>query len=567
MVSFLPDDPDHFLIAARLRGDLDLFRITVSTGEHERVGVGRTSTFAWYVDRNGEPAFRADISSRGTRVTYYGREDRENGDIRWRKLRSVRVGETSELIESATEFRPISPGPDLSTYYVAARPLGANTTGIYLYNFETDTFVQTLKSHPTIDIENALINNETYEYLGSYYYEDTLKLEFVDEGLQAHIDGLSEFFDGEVNLVPADTSRDGSRWLVRTEGPQDPGSYFVYKRDEAHVEPFGQIYPALKNERLAKVEILRFSTRDGLELTGYFTRPSDLPEGQIAPVVMMPHGGPELRDTYGYNATAQILAAEGYAVFQPNFRGSSGYGLAFADAGRRQWGAAMQTDIEDGLLFLQASGRAQAGHACIFGYSYGGYAAMAAATLTPDLYQCVIAGSGPTDLVKMLNWIRREDGSDSEEYEYWVNHIGHPSRDKDAIYAVSPARLADKVQVPVLLIHGQEDSVVPIEQSEIMAEALKEAGKTYQYLELENSGHAYRSGRDKWREYETILKFLRVHLTAPEPVVAAVAIDIDTTTDPIEAEQITFPMETSQASSDPEPLPTSITAPEPLTAQ
>lgn len=512
IVSFLPGDPDHFLVAATLRGDLDLFRVQVSTGEHERIGVGRNGTVGWFADINGQPAFRVDVNRRGTRYTYYGRQEKPNGKSSWKRLKSVRADERAETIKQSTEFRPLSPGAVTGTYYVAARPAGAATTGIYLYNFTADEFVRPIKVDPDRDIEDALINPESYAYLGSRYYEDLLKTEFTDETMQAHMDGLTTLFEDRVNVEWADSSRDGNRWLLYTSGPQEPGAYFIYDLNQAHIRNYGTALPDLSPNLLSPVEIIRYKARDGLEITGYLTTPKGAPDGVTPPLVMMPHGGPEMRDTIDFDPIAQILAANGYAVFQPNFRGSSGYGLDFADAGRRQWGKTMQHDVEDGFAYLVAEGKADASNACILGYSYGGYAALAAATLTPDLYKCVIAASGPSDLVEMLDWVRDEDGGDSEEYEYWTRHIGDPRRDRDELRGVSPARLAARVTAPVLMIHGREDTVVPVEQSELMVEALKEAGKEVEFIELYRSGHSYRLAGDRRKEMEAIIGFLDENL-------------------------------------------------------
>ncbi len=513
IVSFLPNDPDHFLVAATLRGDLDLFRVQVSTGAHERIGVGKNGTIGWYADINGEPALRVDANRRGTRYTYYGRQDRPNGRTSWKRLKSVRADERAETIKQSTEFRPLSPGAVTGTYYVAARPAGDPTTGIHLYDFTTDTYVRPIRVDPDRDIEDALINPESYEYLGSRYYEDLLTTEFTDQTMQAHMDGLSTMFDAEVNIDWTDSSRDGKRWLLYASGPQEPGTYYVYDVENTHIRNYGSAFPNLSPYRLSPVEIVKYQARDGLEITGYLTMPKGVRDGVFPPVVVMPHGGPEMRDTITFDPLAQILAGNGYAVFQPNFRGSSGYGLEFADAGRRQWGKAMQHDIEDGFAHLIATGKADPSNACIFGYSYGGYAALAAATLTPDLYKCVIAASGPSDLLEMLDWVRDEDGSRSDEYEYWTQHIGDPRRDRDELAAHSPARLAQYVKAPVLMIHGHEDAVVPIEQSSLMVEALTEAGKSVEFVELHRSGHSHRMAGDQRKEMEAIIGFLDSHLT------------------------------------------------------
>ena len=194
---------------------------------------------------------------------------------------------------------------------------------------------------------------------------------------------------------------------------------------------------------------------------------------------MMPHGGPEARSEFGYSRVTQLLVWKGYQVFEPNFRGSTGRGLKFADMGRKQWGKAMQNDIDDALLYLDRTGIVDADNACIMGFSYGGYAALAAATLTPDTYKCVIAGAAPADLIRML---RSEKAAGEFGYNYWTRHIGDMNTDAAAIYAVSPAQLVKNVKAPILLHHGNFDNIVPYEQGQIMKNALEAAGKDFTWV-------------------------------------------------------------------------------------
>ena len=172
----------------------------------------------------------------------------------------------------------------------------------------------------------------------------------------------------------------------------------------------------------------------------------------------------------------------------------------------------MQTDLDDAHEHLILAGLVEDGRACIAGYSYGGYAALASATLTPEQYACIIAGAAPSDLLRMLSWERSEEGSDSEAYTYWVNHIGHPVRDKAELESVSPALLVSSIRRPVLLIHGAEDGVVPVDQSDRMEAAMKKAGRPVQYLRLAKSGHSYRDDADELAEYKALEAFLKKHL-------------------------------------------------------
>ena len=172
----------------------------------------------------------------------------------------------------------------------------------------------------------------------------------------------------------------------------------------------------------------------------------------------------------------------------------------------------MQTDLDDGFAHLVEVGLADADNACIVGSSYGGYTALAAATLTPDMYKCAIATAAPTDLRELLAWERKQEGRDSATYKYVREHIGDPRKDKDRIDAVSPAKLADRIVIPILLIHGERDNVVPIKQFEIMERAMKNAGTDFETLRMEKASHSYRSDEDERREYLKILEFLGEHL-------------------------------------------------------
>ena len=513
VTDFLPDDPDHILMPARLHGDLDLFRVNVKDGTFERIATGTDDTYAWFTDRNGEPAFRLNVNSRRTVVTVYAREDRENGQIKWRKTRRIRLNENRNS-EAAPEFQILYPGPSSTTYYVSARPEGEDFAGIYLYDFEKDEFVEPVRKSDKVDIEHAFFNRDTRELLGVYYYEDRLVIDMDDDEIQAHLNGLNAYFGDKANIAPRDSSADGKRWLIRVSGPDIPPSYYYYDLEKAYVTEIGSVQLRLRNKALGSAQVVQYTARDGLELHGYLTRPVSAREGENPPLIVMPHGGPERRDYFDYNEDVQILVAAGYQVFQPNFRGSSGYGVKFADLGRRQWGGAMQTDIEDGYAYLVEVGLADPGEACIFGYSYGGYAALAAATLTPDLYRCIIDGAGASDLEAILRWERKEEGADSEEYAYWVEHIGDPSADKAALAAVSPAALADRITRPVLILHGTNDGIVPFDQSKRMASAMEEAGKPVKLVELKESRHTYMSDEDELTYYTEILGFLDAYLPA-----------------------------------------------------
>jgi dipeptidyl aminopeptidase/acylaminoacyl peptidase len=230
----------------------------------------------------------------------------------------------------------------------------------------------------------------------------------------------------------------------------------------------------------------------------------------------MPHGGPEIRDQLDFDPHAQALAAQGWLVLQPNFRGSGGYGRKFAEAGYRQWAKRMQDDLTDAAQELVAEGLADRNRIAIYGASYGGYAALAGAVMTPELYRAAISVAGPGNLLEMLSYVRSEDGSDAESYQYWLRSIGDPKTDRAALEAASPELHARLVQVPVFLVHGAKDDVVPVAQSRRMKRALERAGRKVEYLEFPDEGHSDWSEENDTKLMNSVIAFLqRALATSP----------------------------------------------------
>lgn len=259
------------------------------------------------------------------------------------------------------------------------------------------------------------------------------------------------------------------------------------------------------------MEVMKYRARDGMELTAYVTHPVGREKSHM-PAIVLPHGGPELRDYYAYEPIVQFLASRGYRVVQPNFRGSAGYGKSFAQAGYKEWGKKMQDDIDDVAKMLIDKNLVYQDNLCIAGASYGGYAALMAAQRNNGLYQCAVSIAGVTDLLDFMEFVRREEGKDSKDYEYWLKSIGNPETEADRLVAMSPARNANQIEIPILLVHGEEDETVPAKQSVKIKKALEKFGKSVNYIELEGEGHSSWKLRNERMLLDELEVFFSKHL-------------------------------------------------------
>jgi len=295
-----------------------------------------------------------------------------------------------------------------------------------------------------------------------------------------------------------------------TSGPKNPATYYVFDAKQNTARRLGQAYRDIAENELGEMVILKYRSRDGTQLPGYLTLPPGKGDKKL-PLVVMPHGGPKSRDYVQYHPWVQLLANRGYAVFQPNFRASAGYGRAFMEAGYKQWGRRVQDDIVDGVRALIADGTVDANRMCIFGWSFGGYAALAGGALASELYKCVIAGAGVSDLPAMVDE-QAKRGTHSGIYKYWVEQIGDSRYELDMMKAASPALNAGNFKAPVLLIHGDADKTVPIDQSRRMEAALKAAGKAVKFLVLPKVGHSPSKVETRVTMYKEIESFLAQHI-------------------------------------------------------
>jgi dipeptidyl aminopeptidase/acylaminoacyl peptidase len=457
------------------------------------------------MDQNSTPVLRTDALPQGRGQVVLRRPI---GARDWIEVARFRGAEGAN---SGPTFEPVGPALGAGRVFVLARPEGKDTAGLYVFDANTGEYVEEVYSAPGFDMTSAVRDVKNNKILAACYAEYRWKCVPKDEAFGRVWRGIERYFGDQVNvrLVAPGSADNGERALLFVDGPQDMGSFYLFDARARSMDFVGGARPNLAPELLPTQKVVHYTARDGQKLWGYLWMPPGYTEATAKnlPTIVLPHGGPEGRDLWGWDPFGQWWAANGYAVFQPNFRGGGGFGRSFVQAGWRQWGQRMSHDVRDGADHLVAAGISDKNRMCIAGWSYGGFATGAAAMFDDDLFKCAYAGAGVFDLPEMLRWTRDGDanrltargtragnggsGSEGIGFKYWVEAIGHPDRDRDMLITNSVARNPDKVNIPVFLISGDDDIQVPIRQSEILYESLKRAGKDVEFVVLKEEGHQW----------------------------------------------------------------------------
>lgn len=491
VVSFLPDDPGHILVqyAEENPSRPDVYKVNVAKqDDHRRILRGQFGVLHWMADASGAvrlgSGLKDDNKERFLTI-------RRQGDKKW-------INFSHRVASDSLEFTPVGFSPDPDKIFVRSNHEG-DPSGLYTFDIVTDEFAELIFKHPTVDIHNVSLDHNTGELLAISFVEDDIEaIRFSEEPIHEDIDKLREQFP-DTTLRTTFISDDGQFAVILSQGATDAGRYLVFDRAENQLKGLPHQYPELDGVELGQTFVTEYAARDGLTIPAYVTLPPgmrSLDDAKALPFVVYPHGGPASRDFLRFSFSVQFLVAQGYGVLQMNFRGSEGYGKAFEEAGRREWGQAMQDDITDGAHWLIDTGAADPDKLAILGGSYGGYAALMGAVKTPDLYQCAVSFAGVSDLPELLRLARQYVGG-----SYSTRFIGDLWKDRKMLAENSPALQADKITVPVLLMHGDEDTVVDIDQSERMARALRKHGKQFEY-------HVFKDGDHHLSLYENRLQFL-----------------------------------------------------------
>lgn len=467
----------------------NLYEVDAVSGEPRLIELGTPYTNAWVVDADGQPVARSEW--RADRFTLLHRRDNS-----WSEIFNV-SGEAPVILGLAND------GSGVLMRAVLNRPYRA----IWRVPFDGSA-PQMVISDEQSDIGGLIRDPYSQTIVGAWSTGNDAQIFWLDDKARAKATALTKSFGGkEADLLGR--SADGTRALVSVTTHATPAMYYLIDYNKRTADIVGEEYPALADATLGEVRELTYKARDGYEIPAFVTLPAGAGDKQL-PLVVLPHGGPESRDVRTFDWIAQFLASRGYAVLQPQFRGSTGYGEAHRKAGYRQWGRLMQDDVTDGVKALIEQGKVDPKRVCIVGASYGGYAALAGAAFTPELYACAVSINGVSNLPAMLAFEETYAGKESDSLSYWKDHIG-PKTSSEVI-SRSPSRAADTIRAPVLLLHGVNDSVVPVTQSREMAKALKSLSKPHTLIELPGEDHWLSRGASRIRVLTEMETFLATYL-------------------------------------------------------
>lgn len=496
LVSRLVHDDKHVLMRHSEFDRRSSFRapifnkVNLKTGAKTLVLKGNEDLGNYRFDAEGNPWFAAGREGKET-IFYY----RKPGSKDWKEFRRVNRDDFEEFIPQTRL------ADDPSRLYVVAHN-GNDKKGLWIYNMDTKSFEDLVYRRKDVDVAGVGTHTNSWTYPNAVtrvsYAKEKFHRKYFDEDEKAIIAQFENAIPNAYQVAITSRSKDGNVMVIRNVGPKDPGSFYLY--NDGAFGKLGSVNGLLTAKDLSEVEYITYKARDGKTIPGYLTKPKG---AGPHPLVVMPHGGPFSEETVIFDEWSQMLANNGYMVLQPQFRGSKNYGLdfyksAFINGG--EGGGKMQDDKDDGAKHLIAQGLVDPDRVAMFGWSYGGYASLIAASRPNNIYQCVIAGAAVADNLQQVNLYRNQlrGAQQVEQLQFWDG-------------SMSPIEEVDKVNVPIMLIHGSIDQRVGIKHSNKYVSALKKANKEHKYLELKDADHFLSTLRfdHKMEMYPALVDFLQ----------------------------------------------------------
>ncbi len=478
IIDRLPDEPDWVLIREPDKRGTGLSRMNIHTGKLDRVERTGTHIFHWITDADAEPRVRLKV--RNDVRTW---QHRAPGAVRWKEIWQERPGDDHD------DFSPIGFGDDRDLLYAVRRIDGR--MALVREDQVGDRDREVMFAHDEIDVGSISRLGPHRRLVGAEYVIDRPHVEYFDPAVERVVRAVGAALPGRVITV-TDESWDRKIYLIFADSDVDPGTYYRLDVAQRKLDRVQSYRPALSDIEMSPMKPIRYRAADGTEIPGYVTRPVQAAEGPL-PTIVLPHGGPQSRDTWGFDYLTQFLVAKGFVVFQTNYRGSFGYGEDWiGDGAYKEWRRVV-SDIDDGLTHLIEAGVTDPDRVCAVGWSFGGYASLLSVIEHPARYRCVVDIAGVSDPGELIDQYHHND--------YVEEFVGTSA---EVLKHGSPLKRAKEFTVPVLIFHPEEDLNVYVEHGRKLAKALKKAGKTVEYIEYEDDEHSI------WRHASRIDMLTRI---------------------------------------------------------
>ncbi len=431
---------------------------------------------------------------------------RKSADEPWIKVDEAKFGRLP--------VAPVQFDPDGKILYVAGRRDGADRASIHEYRVDTGSWGAAAISHPERDVygDNArfVVDQRGRKVLGLHYASDRPSVEWFDPEWARIQKSVDAALPETVNDIQGGT--DAKRWIVVAHSDRNPGDVHLLDAKTMRMERLFSYMPGIEPKAMAAMRWIRYRARDGLTIPALLTLPTGA-NGKPAPLVVDIHGGPYVEaNTWGYNREVQFFASRGYAVLQPQFRGTAGFGWKHLSSGYRQWGEAMQDDLEDGVKWAIAQGIADPSRVCFYGGSYGGYAAIWGTIRNGALIKCAVAAVAVTSIDYLFDNAQTDIAYAVDKTTLEAYRIGDPKTERARFKRISPLDNAEKVAVPILLAYGGGDVRVPLAHGTDFRAALDRHGKQYEWVQYAEEGHGFNRDANVFDYYGRVERFLAKYL-------------------------------------------------------
>ncbi len=490
-------DPDTLYVGINDRDKAwhDLYKVTISTGQRTLLRQNTDKVSGWVFDEAGQLRLGARTTDSGS--TEILRVDKDA----LVKIYECNVFETCQ---------PIRFDKDGAKTYMITNKGDLDLMGLVLLDPATgrETLVES-DPKKRVDFSNAIFSERTGDLVATQYEDERVRWYIKDPAFKADFTFLQQRFPGK-DLGFQSSTADEQRWIVVAASDTDPGEVFVYDRGSKQLIPQYKVRESLQRDQLSPMTAITYTSSDGVEIPAFLTLPKGAaPKG--LPLVVVPHGGPWARDTWGYDTFAQFLSNRGYAVLQPNFRSSTGYGKKFLNLGNGKWGESMQDDITWGVKHLVSQGTVDRTRVGIMGGSYGGYATLAGVAFTPEVYAAGVAIVAPSNLLTLLESIPPYWESVRTVFNVRMGDPGKPE-DKARLMKQSPLNSADRIRTPLMVVQGQNDPRVKRAESDQIVIALRDRGFPVEYIVAPDEGHGFARPVNNMAMIASTEKFLAKHL-------------------------------------------------------